>query len=58
MDAKEEVLSKAACRSSGTLVKEWNCSWQMRVRGVEVLALTDAPEIDLKAAEADDVSAL
>lgn len=47
-EVKEGVLSKAAARSSGTLVKEWNCSWQLIVRGVDVLALTEAPEMDLK----------
>jgi hypothetical protein len=53
--AKEGVLSNAACRSSGTLAKMLaECSSSSScpstiVLGVDVFALTDAPEMDLKA---------
>lgn len=45
---KEAVHSKAAALSSGTFVKVWVCSWETMVQGVEVLALTEAPEMALK----------
>jgi len=45
---KEDVLSKAAAWSNRMFEKELNCGWEMRVRGVVILALTDAPEIALK----------
>ena len=49
-EAKEGVLSKAAWQSSGTFAKVWNLSCpNTMVRGVDVFALTEAPEMDLKA---------
>ena len=42
------MLSKAEARSNRMLEKELNCSWEVMERGVEELALTEAPEKTLK----------